>query len=128
MKQPYRRNALSLIIVLAVMALIGSVVAGLTYHAGTMHEQLRNQRLQATARYCAQSAESLIGKDAGVVRSDGEPLNLEMDSLMASGIKGKGVIQCVTIDNAPSCEIDIHVQLSQRSYLLRKPVTPPSQP
>lgn len=128
MNHASRRKAVSLIIVLAVMAMIGSVVVALTYHAVTMHEQLRNQRLQATARYCAQSATELLRRNPDSLSPANEPLVLDLDALLAGGIRGQGEVHRTAIDDAPSCEIDIHLQLSRQRHRLRTPVTLSPQP
>ncbi|GJM26764.1 MAG: hypothetical protein DHS20C16_31790 [Phycisphaerae bacterium] len=122
MKHPSRRNAMTLIIVLAVMALIGGVVVGLTHHTATLHQQIRHQRMKAAARYCTHSANELLHRSPASIPTDGDPLKLEIDSLFAAGLKGTGNIQCATIDESTTCEIDVVVRLSRRSIRRRTPV------
>jgi hypothetical protein len=123
MRHPSRRNALTLIIVLAVMALIAGVVVALTHQSAAMHQQLRHQRLQATARYGTHSAIALVHRNPELVSSTTEPFELEMESLLAGGLKGTGVIQCITIDDTTSCEIDIRLRQSRHILRRRTPAT-----
>ena len=122
MMHPSRRNALTLIIVLAVMTLVAGVVVALTHQSAALHQQLRHQRLQTTARYGTLSATALLRHHPEAMPSATEPLDLELDSLVAGGLKGTGSIQCATINDATSCEIDIYLQLSRKSLRERTAV------
>jgi len=128
MRHPSRRNALTLIIVLAVMTLVAGVVVALTHQSAALHQQLRHQRMQAAARYSAHGATALLGRSLASVSSATEPFALDMESLLASGLRGTGVIRCSTINDATSCEIDIRVQQSRQVLRHRTSVTvaPPS--
>ncbi len=108
-----RKPALTLIIVLAVMSLIAGVVAGLTYHSAAIHQQIRRQRLQTTARFATHSVRELIRQGRAQVPAPGEAQPLELNSFLTGGVKGTGTIECPADENSDSCEIDIRLKLSK---------------
>ncbi len=125
MRHRSHRRALSMVIVLAVMALVAGVIAGLTYQSAALHQQLRNQRMQTMARFSTYSADALLhGMDSAATRLIDEPLELDLESLQSAGMTGKGTLQCTATDEEPSCEIDILVRLSRQSHRRRTPFTP----
>ena len=116
MKQDGRRQAFALILVLAVMALLAGVVAGLAYHAGALHAQLRSQRVHAMARFASQSAVALVHQRSNDWSATRPAANVELsfDRLLSSGVTGVGMVEFSAADTPLTCDINVNLRLSRQ--------------
>lgn len=109
-----------LIIVLATMTLIAGIVAGMTYHAGALHAQLQQQRLDATMRYATESAAAYVRHHREDWMNDPprDSLKLESDALT----RGTNVAE-ITINCGESAELQTcmaNVKLTHHRHSSRK--------
>jgi len=125
MRTPDQRRGFMLIIVLAAMALIAGIVAGMTYHAGALHAQLQQQRLDTTLRYATESAAAYVRLHREDWMNDPptDSLILESDALTRSTNVAEITVNCEASAESQTCMANVklthHRHSSRRSIPIR---------
>lgn len=117
MRTPHQRRGFMLIIVLAAMALIAGIVAGMTYHAGALHAQLQQQRLDATLRYATESAAAYVRlhHDDWINSPRTESLKLDSGALMRGAMTAEIKIDCDPTASPQTCVVKTKLTHHRRS-------------
>ena len=117
MRTVQHRRGFMLIIVLATMALIAGIVAGMTYHAGALHGQLQQQRIDTTMRYATESAAAYVSlhSDDWVNNPPTESLKLDSEALMRGTMTAEMTIDCEPSAKTQTCVVKTKLTHHRRS-------------
>lgn len=107
----FRRRGAALVMTLTVMTLAVGLLAAMSVHLRHLHETHRADELRIVARAAADSAVAYLQAHRGewATTMPAEPLALDVQALLPSGVTGSVTLSFETTQQGPTCRVTARV-------------------